>query len=117
MKRLLKLTLGLLIAYVIIRILTEYLRPVRVRLDEPVGPPPPHPKPPPPPPVEPDRLILNQADATALATLPGIGPALAERIIAQRQQAGPFASLDDLTQVRGVGPALVKRLRSLITLD
>jgi competence protein ComEA len=116
MRRLFKITIGLLVVYVTIRLLTEYLRPVRVRLDEHTGPPPPPPPSPSPPPQPQarERLDLNQADATALTTLPGVGPALAERIIAHRQQAGGLASLDDLMQVRGIGPALVERLRPLV---
>ena len=122
MKRLLKFTIGLLIVYLIIRVLTEYLRPLRVMLDEPHRSPAPPPDPAPPaarsPAPAPEtlgRLNLNQADATALATLPGIGPALAERIVTYRQENGPFATLNDLTRVRGVGPALVKRLRPSVT--
>lgn len=120
MKRLVKLILGLLIAYLIIRLLAEYLRPVRVMLDEPAAPPPPPskppaPPPPPPPPAAPERVNLNQADAEALSALPGIGPALAERVVAYRQENGPFATLNDLSQVRGVGPALVERLKALVT--
>ncbi len=109
MKRLLKLTLGLLILYAIMRLLNQYLRPVCVTPS-----PPPEPEPPAP---EPGRLNLNQADAAALIALPGIGAALAERIVAYRQQSGPLARLDDLTQVRGVGPALVERLRPLVALE
>jgi competence protein ComEA len=116
MKRFFKITIGLLIVYVIIRLLIEYLRPVRVRLDDHAGSPPrPEPSPPPPPlPREPACLDLNQADVAALTTLPGVGPALAERIVAHRQQVGRFASLDDLMRVRGIGPALVERLRPLV---
>ncbi|MGD9101277.1 MAG: ComEA family DNA-binding protein [Anaerolineae bacterium] len=128
MKRILKLIFGLLVVYLIVRILIEYLRPVRVELQEqaePPPPPPPSPVPPPPSPAPPpsapaptlERLDLNQADVAALTALPGVGPALAERILAHRQQSGPFASLDDLTQVRGIGPALVTRLRPLATVD
>lgn len=124
MKRLLKFAVGLLIAYLFLRLLTEYLRPARTLLDQELVSVPPHRKPPPPtaptaptppPAPEPERLNLNQADATALSTLPGIGPALAERIVAHRQKIGSFASLEDLTQVRGVGPMLVERLRPLVT--
>jgi competence ComEA-like helix-hairpin-helix protein len=125
MKRILKPILGLLITCLIIRLLIEYLRPVRVKLEERVSPPPPHPEPPLPPsapslpstPAEPERLNLNQADGPALSTLPGVGPALAEHIMTHRQRVGPFASLDDLTRVRGIGPVLVERLRPLVTLD
>jgi competence ComEA-like helix-hairpin-helix protein len=109
----------LLSTCLIIRLLIEYLRPVRVRLEEQVSAPPSPPEPPPPSaptPTQPDRLNLNQADATALSTLPGVGPALAERIVAHRQQIGPFTSLGDLTGVRGIGPALVERLRPLVSL-
>jgi competence protein ComEA len=127
MKRILKFALGLLIAYLIIRLLLEYLRPARVELARPAAPPPPPPapppvepspvpvQPPPAPPEEPERLDLNQADAADLTALRGIGPALAQRVVEYRQQAGPFASLDDLTQVSGIGPALVERLRPLLT--
>jgi competence protein ComEA len=121
MKRMLKLIFGLLVVYLIVRMLIEYLRPVRVELQEQAEPPPPPAPPPSPspasPPPAPERLNLNQADVTALTALPGVGPALAERILAHRQQSGPFASLDDLTQVRGIGPALVTRLRPLATVD
>ncbi len=120
MKHILKFALGLLITYLIIRFLLEYLRPVRVELEKQAAPPPPPPappvaEPPPAPPAEPERLDLNQADAAALTALRGIGPALAQRVVEHRQQVGPFASLDDLVQVSGIGPALVERLRPLLT--
>lgn len=122
MKKIFKLALGLLITYLIIRFLLEYLRPARVELARPAAPPPPPPAPPPvepspAPPEEPERLDLNQADVAALTELRGIGPALAQRIVEYRQQAGPLASLDDLTQVSGIGPALVERLRPLLTVS
>lgn len=62
-----------------------------------------------------DPLVdLNHADLEALRSLPGIGPAIAERIlVARREQA--FTSIDDLTRVRGIGPATVERLRTLAT--
>lgn len=53
---------------------------------------------------------LNTADASALQTLDGIGPALAERILAFRRSSGPFASLEDLDAVPGIGPALLSRI-------
>lgn len=58
---------------------------------------------------------LNTADAATLDTLPGIGPALAERIIAWRNQHGPFSDVDSLTAVSGIGPATVAELRDLAT--
>lgn len=50
---------------------------------------------------------INHADAAELEGLPGIGPALAARMIAAR----PFATVDDLAEVKGIGPATIDRLR------
>ena len=63
----------------------------------------------PPPPVD-----VNRADAARLETLPGIGPALAARIIEARRRA-PFRSVQDLQRVRGIGAATVARLQGLAT--
>ena len=57
------------------------------------------------------RLDLNRATAAELDALPGIGPVLASRIVAQRQQHGLFRSVEELRMVRGIGPALMSRLR------
>lgn len=62
-------------------------------------------------------LGLNRATATELERLPGIGPALAARIIAWRDSAGGFRTLDDLAKVRGIGPATLARLKPLLTLQ
>lgn len=58
---------------------------------------------------------LNAADATELQTLPGIGPALAERVIAWRETHGPFHSVDELAEVSGIGPATLERIRGQVT--
>ncbi|GAA1675510.1 hypothetical protein GCM10010977_21580 [Citricoccus zhacaiensis] len=58
---------------------------------------------------------LNTADVTALEQLPGIGPALAGRIVEHRDQVGPFGSLEDLDAVSGIGPAMMERLDGLVT--
>lgn len=60
-------------------------------------------------------IDLNAADAAALETLPGIGPALAARILEHRAEHGPFASVDALTGVKGIGPKTLERLRPRIT--
>ena len=61
-----------------------------------------------------EPVDLNNADAAALQTLPGIGPALADRILAHRRDNGPFGSVDDLMAVSGIGPATFARLRELV---
>ncbi len=63
--------------------------------------------------VRPQPVDLNRASAAELETLPGVGPALARRILEDRLSHGPFASLEELTRVSGVGPSTVERLRGL----
>lgn len=58
---------------------------------------------------------LNTADAAALDTLPRIGPALAERILAWREENGRFTSVEDLLDVPGIGDAVLEGLRDLVT--
>lgn len=57
---------------------------------------------------------LNSADASVLETLPGIGPALAARIIAWRAEHGRFASVEDLLDVSGIGDAKFADLRDRV---
>ena len=63
----------------------------------------------------PQLVDLNQATLTELDGLPGIGQATAERIIEYRQTNGPFQVIEDLQKVKGIGPALAKRLAALVT--
>lgn len=59
-------------------------------------------------------IDLNSADATALDSLPGIGPALAERIVAWRDEHGPFRAVEDLLEVSGIGDAKFAELRDRV---
>jgi len=60
-----------------------------------------------------DGLIdLNRSNAARIAELHGIGPVLAERIVAHRDEHGPFASIEDLLDVPGIGEAKLALLRS-----
>lgn len=63
----------------------------------------------------PDLVDINTADEEALEQLPGIGPALAERIVQDRAANGPFASVDDLTRVPGIGEKTLESLRPYVT--
>lgn len=58
----------------------------------------------------------NRAGRDQLITLPGIGPALAGRILEDRALNGPYRRADDLLRVRGIGPATLDRLRPLLAL-
>ncbi len=62
----------------------------------------------------PGPLDLNHARADDLVRLPGVGPALAARIVAAREAIGRFASVDDLDRVPGLGRAKIERLRPLV---
>ena len=61
------------------------------------------------------RVDLDTAPAESLVRLPRIGPALAKRIVADRDSLGPFGSLDGFQRVRGVGPAMARALDSYVT--
>ncbi|WP_229734417.1 ComEA family DNA-binding protein [Cellulomonas carbonis] len=55
-------------------------------------------------------LDVNTASAVELEALPGIGPVLAQRIVDHRATFGPFATVEDLAAVSGIGPAVLARL-------
>ena len=59
-------------------------------------------------------LDLNVATADQLDDLPGIGPATAAAIIAYRRDHGPFSSVEQLLEVRGIGPSKLEQIRSLV---
>ena len=59
-----------------------------------------------------ERVSLNSASPAELDTLPGVGPVVAAKIIAHR----PYASIDDVLRVPGIGPKTLERLRPLVTL-
>lgn len=61
-------------------------------------------------------ININTASESELDSLPGIGPAMAKRIVAERERA-PFASVDDLLRVKGIGPAKLAKLRSRIRVN
>lgn len=61
------------------------------------------------------RININTADAATLDGLPGIGPALAGRIVADREKNGPFGAIGDLARVPGIGDAVVAGVSEIAT--
>ncbi len=62
-----------------------------------------------------EKIDINVADAPTFEALERVGPALAERIIEDRTLNGPFASIDDLRRVRGIGPKIIEKNRAFLT--
>lgn len=60
-------------------------------------------------------IDINRATSAELDSLPGIGPVLAERIVAYREENGPYRSVDELEAVDGISMNTVEELRALIT--
>lgn len=60
---------------------------------------------------------INTATLDQLDTLPGIGPSTAANIIQHRENNGPFASIDAIMDVTGIGPAKFGQIKELITVD
>ena len=58
---------------------------------------------------------LNTATPAQFETLPGIGPAMSQRIVEYRQRSGDFKKIEELMNVRGIGEATFLKLRSLIS--
>ncbi|MBI1372248.1 MAG: hypothetical protein GC159_05740 [Phycisphaera sp.] len=56
------------------------------------------------------RINVNTADAPTLQLLPGIGPVLAERVLADRAARGPYRDTDDLQRVKGIADRLASRM-------
>ena len=61
------------------------------------------------------RININTATSQELQTLRGIGPALAQRIIEYRQTSGGFSTVDDLTNVKGIGEKTLEKIRASVT--
>ena len=65
--------------------------------------------------VKGEKVDLNLASGRQLESLPGIGPALAQRIIDHRKKNGPFKRIEDLMNVRGIGEKKFLQLENEIT--
>ena len=87
---------------------TDYTISVQRQAAERVTPEPPEPEGP---------VDVNTAGLDELQRLTGIGPALAQRIIDYREEHGPFQSVEDLLEVKGIGEATLEKFREDVTLD
>lgn len=61
------------------------------------------------------KININTASATELEALPGVGEVIAQRIVEYRTENGPFASVDQLLDVSGIGDATLAEIRDLVT--
>lgn len=66
---------------------------------------------------DPSPVNLNAADAAALMALPGIGEELAARIVEYREEHGPFETVEDLTEVSGIGQGKLAALEGLVIVE
>jgi competence protein ComEA len=67
------------------------------------------------PPKPVGRVDLDVANEKEIESLRNVGPALAKRIVADRDSFGPFGSIEGLTRVKGIGPSMVAKLDSAVT--
>ena len=67
------------------------------------------------PPAPKGRVDLDVATVEEIVALRHVGPALAKRIVADRDSFGPFGSLEGLRRVKGIGPSMVEKLDSAVT--
>ena len=67
-----------------------------------------------PSPAEETRVNLNTATSEALQTLETIGPSTAQRIIDDRETQGPFATVEEITRVKGIGQKTLDKIRARV---
>ncbi|MBW1976058.1 MAG: helix-hairpin-helix domain-containing protein [Deltaproteobacteria bacterium] len=63
------------------------------------------------------KLNINTATQADLEKLPGIGPVLAERIIKYREEHGPFKTIDEIQNVKGIGKKKFETIKDLIAVE
>ena len=63
------------------------------------------------------KVDINRAGVADLQVIPGIGPALAGKIIAERNDGGPFKSAEDMERVKGIGPRTIENIREYLVVS
>jgi competence protein ComEA len=63
------------------------------------------------------KINLNRATCAELEILPGIGPTLGRRIVDYREAKGPFKRIEDIMQVRGIGPQTFEQMKDHLTVE
>jgi competence ComEA-like helix-hairpin-helix protein len=63
-----------------------------------------------------EKININKASISELTKLPSVGPRIAERIYEYRKQVGKFKSIEELLNVKGIGPKKLEKMRPYITL-
>lgn len=66
--------------------------------------------------IQGDKVSINKANLEELQEIKGIGPLLAQRIVAYRQEHGVFENMDDLAGVRGIGGAKLQKIKTQISI-
>jgi len=61
-----------------------------------------------------EAVDINTASVEQLEEIPGLGPALAQRIVEFREKNGPFGSVDELLKVRGIGEKSLEKIRAYL---
>jgi competence protein ComEA len=64
-----------------------------------------------------NKININSASAKELESLPRVGPVMAQRILSFRKDHGPFRSVDELSQIKGLGEKTLARIRDRITIE
>lgn len=63
------------------------------------------------------KIDINSADEEMLTNLPGVGPSTATRINDYRKANGPFKSVDDLLNIKGIGPKVLDKIKPFATVS
>jgi competence protein ComEA len=63
------------------------------------------------------KVNINSASMETLDTLPGVGPAIAQRIVDYRTEHGPFATIEEIMNVKGIGPTTFDKMKDMIAVE